>query len=198
MKKIRPVFIGITGGSGAGKSTLCDLLISKYPEKIEAIRLDDYFKPKDQLPKVDDILNFDHPDSLYFDKLSSDLEELSQGNSVVINTRNIYLNPSYEKTKKKIPFEFQPKQIILVEGFLLLCNKKIREMLDESIYLDIEHNKRWARRVHFKDDEYEKKVIIIMHNKHVEPTKKYASHVIDVSNLSKEQLLERVERVINI
>ncbi|PIR68628.1 hypothetical protein COU49_00170 [Candidatus Nomurabacteria bacterium CG10_big_fil_rev_8_21_14_0_10_35_16] len=191
-------FIGITGGSGAGKSTLCDALISKYPEKIEAIRLDDYFKPKDEQPKIDNIINYDHPDSLYFDKLANDLKELSKGNSVIINTRNTHLNPNYEKTKEKIPFKFNPKPIILVEGFLILSNEKIRGMLDKSIYLDIKHDARWARRVHFKNEEYEKKVIIPMHNQHIEPTKKYASHIIDVTNLSKELVLEKVEKIINI
>lgn len=196
MEEIKPIFIGITGGSGAGKSTLCDTLISKYPPKIEAIRLDDYFKPKEEQPKIGDIINSDHPDSLYFDKLVNDLVELSKGNSVIINTRNTHLNPNYENTKEKIPFKFYPKPIILVEGFLLLSNKKIRKILDESIYLDIEHNTRWARRVHFKNEEYEKKVIIPMHNEHIEPTKKYASHIIDVSNLTKEQVLEKVEKII--
>lgn len=198
MKRVQPIFIGITGGSGAGKSTLCDTLIKKYPKKIEAIRLDDYFKPKDQQPKVGNILNFDHPDSLYFDKLVKDLEELSKGNSVIINTRNTKLNPKYEETKIKIPFKFFPKPIILVEGFLILTNKKIREILNKSIYLDIEHDKRWARRVHFKNEEYEKKVIIPMHNEHIEPTKKYASHIIDVSSLSKDEVLKTVEDIINI
>jgi uridine kinase len=191
-------FIGITGGSGSGKSTLCDTLISKYPQKIEAIRLDDYFKPKDEQPRIGDIINYDHPDSLYFDKLVNDLKELSKGNSVIINTRNIHLNPNYEKTKEKIPFEFNPKPIILVEGFLILSNEKIRGMLDKSIYLDIEHDERWARRVHFKNEEYEKKVIIPMHNQHIEPAKKYASCIIDVTNLSKELVLEKVEKIINI
>lgn len=191
-------FIGITGGSGAGKSTLCDTLRSKYPEKIEAIRLDDYFKPNDEKPKVGDIVNHDHPDSLYIDRLANDLLELSKGNSIIINTKNTYLNPTYEQTKKKIPFKFYPKPIILVEGFLILTNKKIRNMLNESIYLDIKHDVRWTRRVHFKNDEYEKKVIVPMHNKYIEPTKKYASHIIDVTHLSKEQVLEKVEKIINI
>jgi len=195
-KMKKPIFIGITGGSGAGKSTLCDVLITKYPETIEAIRLDDYFKPKEEQPRIGDILNFDHPDSLYFDKLISDLKELSKGNSVIINTRNTKLNPKYEETKIKIPFEFYSKPIILVEGFLILINEKVRELLDDSIYLDIEHSKRWERRVHFKNDEYEKKVIIPMHNEHIEPTKKYAKHVIDVTNLSKEEVLEKVEKIL--
>ena len=195
---IKPIFVGITGGSGAGKSTLCDTLISRYPEIIEAIRLDDYFKPKELQPKIGNVLNFEHPDSLYFDNLVDDLKKLSEGNSVIINTRNTYLNPNYEKAKEKIPFEFYPKRIILVEGFLILTNKKIREMLNMSIYLDVEHNTRWARRVHFKNEEYEKNVIIPMHNEHIEPTKKYATYIIDVSDLSKEQVIEKVEKILNL
>ena len=35
-----------------------------------------------------------------------------------------------------------------------------------------------------------------MHNQYIEPTKKYAKHIIDVSNLSKEQVLEKVEKII--
>jgi len=195
-KNIKPVFIGITGGSGAGKSTLCDTLIGKYPEKIEAIRLDDYFKKKEEQPRIGDIINYDHPDSIYFDKLIDDLRELSGGNPVVINTSNIKLNPKFPETKIRIPFEFQPKSVLIVEGFLILTNEKIREMLNESIYLDIEHDKRWARRIHFKNEDYEKKVIIPMHNEHIEPTKKHASYVIDISNLSKSEVLEKVENII--
>mgnify|MGYP002725497896 CR=1 FL=1 len=194
---MKPIFIGITGGSGAGKSTLCDALIVKYPEKIESIRLDDYFKPKDERPVLGDIVNHDHPDSLHFDQLADDLIELSEGKSVVINTRNTHLNPNYEETKIKIPFEFHPKPVILVEGFLLLSNERVKEILDESIFLDAAHDTRWDRRVHFKNEEYEKSVIIPMHDEHMEPTKEHASHVIDISDLSKEQVLEKVEDIIS-
>lgn len=189
-------FIGITGGSGAGKSTLCNTLKNKYPDMIELIQLDDYFKPLSDRPKVGDIINHDHPDSLYFDKLVDDLTRLSQGESVVIDTKNEHINPEYEKTKKKISFKFYPKPVVLVEGFLLLTDEKIRKLLNTSIYLDVGHEKRWSRRVHFKNEEYEKKVIIPMHNQFIEPSKKYAGYLIDVSNLTKEQVLEQVEKII--
>ena len=35
-----------------------------------------------------------------------------------------------------------------------------------------------------------------MHDEYVEPTKKYAEHIINVSNLSKEKVLEKVEKII--
>ena len=153
---MKPIFIGITGGSGAGKSTLSNALKNKYPDKIELIQLDDYFKPSIDKPKVGDIINSDHPDALFLDKLADDLFKLSKGESVIINTKNEYLNPEFKNTKEKIPVEFHSKSIILVEGFLLLHNEKVRELLDVSIFLDVEHKTRWDRRVHLvnKNKEY--------------------------------------------
>jgi uridine kinase len=190
--------IGITGGSGAGKSTLCNALKNKYPDKIELIQLDDYFKPRVERPMVGNIVNSDHPDSLYLDKLAKDLANLSNGESVVINTKNEFINPDFETTKEKIPFEFKPKPIILVEGYLLLHDEKIRKLLTTSIFLDVKHDVRWARRVHLgnKNKEYEEKVIIPMHNQFIEPTKKYAEYIIDISNLNQKQVFEKIEKII--
>lgn len=189
-------FIGISGGTGAGKSTLCTSLQNKYPDRIGLIQLDDYFKPPIEAPKIGDIVNFDHPESLYLDKLINDLIELSKGNSVIVNTKNEKLNPEYKNTNKRIPVEFSPKPIMLVEGFLVLHDEKIREMLTTSIWLEIDHNKRWSRRIEFKNEEYEKKVLIPMHQEYAEPTKQYAQHIIDVTSLNKEQVLEKIEDIL--
>jgi len=35
-----------------------------------------------------------------------------------------------------------------------------------------------------------------MHNQYIEPTKKYADHIIDISNLTKEQVLEEIEKIV--
>lgn len=113
---MKPIFVAIAGGTGAGKSTLCTALIKKYPDKIGLVQLDDYFKPKAEAPLMDEIVNLDHPESLYLDKLARDLSELAKDHSVVINTKNDQLNPGYENTKQRIPIRFHPKPIILVEG----------------------------------------------------------------------------------
>lgn len=194
---MKPTFIGIAGGTGAGKSTLCTALMDKYPEKIGLIQLDDYFKPSAQVPKFEAHTNWDHPDALLLDNLVNDLAELSQGKSVIINTKNERLNPDYKKTDKRIPIEFRPKPIMLVEGYLVLFDERVRKFLTTSIWLDVDHETRWARRVHFKYPEYEEKVLLPMHKQFAEPTKQYAAHLIDISNLSKEQVLEKAERIIN-
>lgn len=189
-------FIGIAGGTGAGKSTVCTALLDKYPDKVGLIQLDDYFKPEDEAPKMHGVVNYDHPHSLYLDKLVHDLTELSQGKTVVINTKNERLNPDYKRTEKRIPVEFQPKPIMLVEGYLVLHNPLVRKLLANSIWLEVDHDTRWERRVHFKYNEYEKKVLIPMYKKFAEPTKRYADHIFDVTGLTKEQVFEKVEAIV--
>src|SRR3989338_11547806 len=192
---MQPIFIGIAGGTGAGKSSLCTALQDKYHDKIGLIQLDDYFKPAAEVPMVNGIESWDSPESLYLEKLARDLAKLSQGNPVVINTKNARLNPEYVKTEKRIPVEFQPKPIMLVEGYLVLYNEHVRKSLTTSIWLDIDHETRWTRRVHFKYPEYKEKVLRPMHEKFVEPTKQYAEHIINVSGLTKEQVLEKAVKI---
>lgn len=194
---MKPIFIGIAGGTGAGKSTLCTSLQDKYPEQIGLIQLDDYFKPTKDIPMLDGLRNWDHPDALYFDKLVEDLSKLASGQSVVINTKNERLNPDYKTTDKRIPVEFKPKPIMLVEGYLVLFDKRIREMLSSSIWLELPHKIRWGRRVHFKYQEYETNVLIPMHEQFAQPTKKYAEHVINVESLPKEAVFEKVDKVVS-
>jgi len=193
---MKPIFIGIAGGTGAGKSTLCIALQDKYPDKIGLIQLDDYFKPSAEVPKIDGIENWDSSESLYLEKLARDLAKLSQGHPAVINTKNARLNPEYTRTEKRIPVEFQPKPIMLVEGYLTLYDERVRKFLNTTIWLETDHDTRWARRVHFKNSEYEEKVLKPMHKKFVEPTKQYAEHIIDVSNLSKEEVFSQVENIL--
>ncbi len=193
---MKPVFIGIAGGTGAGKSTLCTALMDKYHDQIGLIQLDDYFKPAIDIPKLGEHKNWDHPNSLYLDKLLHDLKELAQGKSVIIRTKNERLNPEYKMTDKRIPIEFKPKPVILVEGYLVLYDEKIRELLAKSIWLDVDHETRWARRVHFKYSKYEEEVLLPMHQEFAEPAKQYSTNILDVSWLTKEQVLRKVESIV--
>ena len=195
---MKPIFIGITGGTGAGKSTIANSLQDKYPNKIGLVQLDDYFKPSTEVTEFKGYRNWDHPNMLDFDKIVKDLSELSQGKSVMIETKNEKLNPEYKKTRKKVSVELSPKPIILVEGHFVLFDERIRGFLDTSIWLDVDYEKRWERRVHFKYPEYKEKVLKPMHDKFVEPTKKYADHIIKASALTESQIEREVEDIISL
>jgi len=193
---IKPIFIGIAGGTGAGKSTVCSALLAKYPSDIVLIQLDDYFKPAADIPRLNDMENWDHPDSLYLEKLADDLKELSAGRSVVINTKNEILNPEYKHTEQRILAKFMPMPVMLVEGYLVLWDERVRKFFERSIFLDVAHDVRWERRVHFKIDGYENAVLVPMHEQFVEPTKRHASDIIDVSDLKKDEVFKKVEEII--
>ena len=48
------------------------------------------------------------------------------------------------------------------------------------------------------DEEYEKKVIVQMYKLFAEPTKQYADHIIDVTNMSAPKVLSQVESIIAV
>lgn len=193
---MKPIFIGIAGGTGAGTSTLCNALMDKCPHRIGLIQLDDYFKPSVEVPRFEEHTNWDHPEALYLESFAKDLAELSKGRSVVINTKSERINPDFKKTHKRIPVEFQPKPIMLVEGYLILFDERVRELLNASIWLDLDHKTRWKRRVHLKYPAYEEKILKPMHKQFVKPTKQYATHVINISGLTKHRVLKIVEGII--
>lgn len=193
---IHPTFIGIAGGTGAGKSTLSTALMDKYPQQIGLIQLDDYFKPPAEVPTVGNHLNYDHPEALYLDKLYHDLRTLATGSSAMISTKNERRNPMYAETKKRIIDTFIPQEIMLVEGYLTLYDERIRSLLTTSIWLEVDHETRWDRRVHFKNDAYEKEVLLPMHKEFAEPSKQHAQHIINVGQLTKDKVLLLVDSIL--
>ncbi|MDH5442457.1 MAG: hypothetical protein OEX08_02545 [Candidatus Nomurabacteria bacterium] len=196
MEKIDSMFIGVAGGSGVGKSTLCDASCMVYPEKIELIQLDDYFKHREVVPESGGMTNWDHPGAIDFNKLFSDLVALNRGESIEIATKNKRLNPDYETTKEKIMVVIEPRPIILVEGYLALYDKYVRSIMETKIWLELDHETRWSRRAHFKNDEYEKQILIPMHEQYVQPTRVFADHVLDVSSMSPGDVYRDVHKIL--
>jgi len=193
---VKATFIGITGGSGAGKTTLCEKLLAKYPDRFALVQLDDYFHPRDELPILNGEPNFDHPDAVNVEKLLHDLAELRAGRSITVNTRNLRVNSNYWQTKQRIPVVCEPKPVVLVEGFLLLYDERVRKALDKTIWLEAPHEMRWERRVSPKNEGYEDGVYKPMYAEHAEPTRAFADSVIEVSGKDADEVLAEVERLV--
>lgn len=188
--------IGICGGSGTGKSTLAFGLLDSWPDKVTVFHLDDYFRPENEVPSLHGMVNWDDPGALYSDKMVKDLSTLKSGMPTVINTKSPRLNPDFLKTGERIPVEFQPKPIIVVEGFLTFYFGALRNLFDLSIYLEASFNVHTKRRVHGKlhnfPPNYNNLVLEPMHKRYVFPYKKYADLVIDTEKLTKEDVLKEV------
>lgn len=195
-----PFVLGVCGGSGSGKSTLAFGLADTYPDETLVFHVDDYFRPEADVPKLHGMPNWDCPEALYTDKMVNDLRALKQGMPAIINTKSPRLNPGFLKTGKRIPVEFQPRPLIIVEGFMALHLAELRNLFDCSIFLDAPFELHASRRIHGKlhkfPPEYDEFVLRPMHEKYVLPSKKFADVVIQVDQKTAADVLAEAQKLL--
>lgn len=172
------IFIGFTGGSGSGKTTIAKNLERILKDKALIIHSDNYQKFDKKLSKTSGMKNWDHPNSIDWKIFYKDLKSLKNNKSVTIKSREQNKLKDFEIIKLK------PRKIIIIEGYLLFYKKYIRNLLDARIYLEANDKTRIKRRTKFKNRNYINKVLMPMHYKFIEPTKKYADLILDTEILS--------------
>jgi len=195
--------IGIAGGSGAGKSTISYALEDDDPDSIEVLNIDDYQKRPntENLPMIDGVINWDHPDIILWDELIHDLTSLRGGKSIKLDVWAHRSNPDYSVHRQLQSRTINPKQILIVEGYLALHSAAVRAFFDTSFYLDVTpeiRSKRRGKNNVIGSDDYEKNVLIPMHEMYVEPSKKYADVILDVSLLSISTVCQLIKDQIDI
>ena len=189
-----PFLIAFAGGSGCGKSTLAYRLKDRYPNLIEIVHFDDYQKEEVDVPFFKGMRNWDHPDAINFEQLHSDLIQLKSSKTVEVMTKSNVLNPAYEENGR-IKHILRPKKIIIIEGYMTLHDKKIRDLFDLKIYLDIPIDESMKRRnkITYNDESaYNNTILIPMHSKYVAPTKALADFSIDVVKNNKDEVFNIV------
>ena len=181
----RPIFIGITGGTGSGKSTIAKEIYRQFGEDcIAMIEQDSYYKDQRHLSMEDRVkTNYDHPNAFDNNLLVSHLESLLNGHSIQKPSYDFSIHNRIEDTTK-----VEPKEIVIVEGILILEDPRIRELLDIKIYVDTDADVRIIRRMVRDINERGRtmesvinqylNVVKPMHNQFTEPTKKFADIII--------------------
>ena len=207
MERTKPVTLGIAGGSGSGKSTVASALLERVgPENIAVIAHDSYYKDLSHLPDIQRAqVNFDHPDSLDTALMTQQIRSLQQEHSVQVP---IYDFTIHERTIKTRLVE--PRPIILVEGILILAEASLRELCDIKIFVDIDPDVRFIRRLERDTRERGRNVESVvqqymttvrpMHLRFVEPSKRYADVIIPeggYNTVAIDMVSERIRRVLS-
>lgn len=128
-------------------------------------------------------INFDEPAAIDFDLLVKHLKELKAGHSI---EQPIYSFLTCTRSNETITVE--PRDIVIVEGILILCNEELRNMMDMKVFVDADADDRLirvinrdiierGRTVEMVIERYER-VLKPMHLQHIEPTKRYADIII--------------------
>ncbi len=176
--------MGIAGGTGSGKSTITRLIAERFEGKIAVMRHDDYYKRQDGRTYEERAAqNYDCPDAFDTELMVEHIKALKEGKSV-----NCPVYDYTEHNRSNETFVIEPKRVLLIDGILILADERLRELIDIKVFVDTDADIRILRRI--KRDVNKRKrtlesvmeqylsTVKPMHEKYVEPSKKYASIII--------------------
>lgn len=181
----KPVIIAVAGGSSSGKTTVVNKIIKNFSdEKVEVLRHDDYYKDQSHLTIEERRKNnYDHPFALDNDLFYQHILALIDNQPIEKPTYDfVQLNRS------SITETINPAEIIILEGILVLEDKRIRDLSDIKIFVEADEDVRLIRRI--KRDTTERgrsldhvlkqylTTVKPMHHEFVKPTKRYADIII--------------------
>jgi uridine kinase len=180
----RPVIIGVAGGSGSGKTTVVRNICDRLKGLVAVIEQDAYYKDQSHLPMEERRkTNYDHPLAFDNDLLISHLQQLLQRKPVE--------KPVYDytrHTRSRVTVAVEPKDVIILEGILILEDEGLRSLMDIKVFVDTDADIRILRRIE-RDvktrgrslDSVIKQYLTTvrpMHQQFVEPSKRYADLII--------------------
>lgn len=195
-----PFLIGIGGGTGAGKTTIAKEISERIGDGVKIIPTDNYYQELSHLSFEErKEVNYDHPESFDWELMVEQLEDLRSGETVQM--------PQYDYTihnREEERVEFEPADVIIVEGILALHREDLRDMYDLKLYVETDDDIRIIRRIRRDMEERDRDFDFVidqylsmskpMHEQYVRPTKKEADLIIPegMNHNAVDLLLEKV------
>lgn len=196
--------ISLSGGSGSGKTTLAKEIMARFPVGFTTLLpMDAYYKDHSYLSDEEKKKhNFDHPNTMDFSLLNDHLYLLKTGIPI---ERPVYSFLSCSRQHYTLPV--YPSRVIMLEGFMALINKKLRNNTDIRFYVDVTEENRLRRIIERDMKERGRtaemvetrfyKTVKPMHEKYIEPYKRFADIIIDGNDTNVQTIVSNMEKIIN-
>ncbi len=185
VQQSRPVIIGVTGGSSSGKTTVSRAIYDQLQnESIMILQQDAYYNDQANMPMAErKAVNYDHPLAFDTDLLIEQLKQLRNNHAI---EKPVYDYTQYTRSSQTIHQE--PKDVIILEGILILDDERLRDLMDIKVFVDTDDDIRIIRRIERDIKERQRDLDGIikqylttvkpMYHQFVEPTKRYADLIV--------------------
>lgn len=179
------LIIGIAGGTGSGKTTVVSKIFKNINmEGVNVLSQDNYYHDNTHLTlKERESLNYDHPNSIDFELLVQHIRALKRGESI---EQPVYSFVTHTRTGDHITVT--PKNVLIVEGILVLTNKELLKEFDLKVFVHADNDERLIRRIRRDTQERGRDLEEVlhryqttlkpMHEEFIEPSKSHADIII--------------------
>ncbi|EHO51188.1 uridine kinase [Lentilactobacillus kisonensis] len=184
-QKRRPVVIGVTGGSGSGKTTVSRKIFDELSNySIMILQQDSYYNDQAQMTMAErKQVNYDHPNTFDYDLLVKQLTQLLHYQAI---EKPVYDYNMFTRSTETIHQD--PREVIILEGILILDDKRLRDLMDIKVFVDTDDDIRLIRRIERDTKERGRSLDSVinqylttvkpMYHQFVEPTKRYADIIV--------------------
>ena len=204
MEKV--LVIGIAGGTGSGKTTLMKNLIARFGDVVTVLSHDNYYRRHDELTYEErSALNYDEPAAMETELMVRHLDALRHGQEIDCPVYDFTVHNRSDETIRVVP-----KKVIIVEGILIFADEDLRDLMDIKIFVDTDADVRLCRRIKRDVNKRGRSLESVltqyqttvkpMHEKYVEPSKKYADLVVPEGGknfVALDMIMDRIQRHLN-
>lgn len=179
------LIIGIAGGTGSGKTTVVNKIITSLPPgEVAVLPQDSYYKDSSHVPVEErSKINFDEPAAIEWSLLVEQLMALKEGKTVEMPTYSYLTCTRQEET-----VTVEPREVVIVEGILVLTDPVLRDMMDVKVFVDADADDRLIRVIARDCVERGRTPMMVlnryqeilkpMHEMYIEPSKRFADLIV--------------------
>ncbi|TYR12301.1 uridine kinase, partial [Enterococcus faecium] len=168
-----------------GKTSVSRAIFNNFPDhSIMMLEQDSYYKDQSHLSFEERLnTNYDHPFAFDNDLLIQHVGDLLNYKAI---EKPVYDYVAHTRSQATIIQE--PKEVIILEGILILEDERLRDLMDIKVYVDTDDDIRIIRRIkrdmeergRTLDSVIEQYLTVVkpMYHQFIEPTKRYADIIV--------------------